>query len=99
MSGDGVRVLRILGREYSVRAPAGEERRLQDAAALLQAEIAASKKKFPYVTSNELMVLSALNLCARQLGAQQDEECDEADAETRIAALNRRILDHLQRQD
>ncbi len=98
MSGDGVRVLRILGREYSVRAPAGEERRLQDAAALLQAEINASKKKFPYVTSNELMVLSALNLCARQLGAQ-DEECDEADAVERIAALNRRILDHLQRQD
>ncbi|MFV3335400.1 cell division protein ZapA [Pseudomonas sp. NY15437] len=98
MSGDGVRVLRILGREYSVRAPAGEERRLQDAAALLQAEITASKKKFPYVTSNELMVLSALNLCARQLGAQ-GEECDEADAVERIAALNRRILDHLQRQD
>lgn len=98
MSGDGVRVLRILGREYSVRAPAGEERRLQDAAALLQAEISASNKKFPYVTSNELMVLSALNLCARQLGAQ-DEECDEADAARRIATLNRRILDHLQRQD
>jgi len=98
MSGDGVRVLRILGREYSVRAPAGEERRLQDAAALLQAEIAASKKKFPYVTSNELMVLSALNLCARQLG-EEVQERDDADAVERIAALNRRILDHLQRQD
>ncbi|MBO9706194.1 cell division protein ZapA [Pseudomonas sp. LA21] len=98
MSGDGVRVLRILGREYSVRAPAGEERRLQDAAALLQAEIAASKKKFPYVTSNELMVLSALNLCARQLG-EEVRERDDADAVERIAALNRRILDHLQRQD
>ncbi|MEE9103852.1 cell division protein ZapA [Pseudomonas sp. QE6] len=98
MSGDGVRVLRILGREYSVRAPAGEERRLQDAAALLQAEIAASKKKFPYVTSNELMVLSALNLCARQLGDEVPER-DDADAVERIAALNRRILDHLQRQD
>lgn len=98
MSGDGVRVLRILGREYSVRAPAGEERRLQDAAALLQAEIAASKKKFPYVTSNELMVLSALNLCARQLGDEVLER-DDADAVERIAALNRRILDHLQRQD
>lgn len=98
MSADGVRVLRILGREYSVRAPAGEERRLQDAAALLQAEIAASKKKFPYVTSNELMVLSALNLCARQLGSEV-QECNEADAVERIAALNRRILDHLQQQD
>ncbi|AGI26763.1 hypothetical protein H681_24480 [Pseudomonas sp. ATCC 13867] len=98
MSDDGVRVLRILGREYSVRAPAGEERRLQDAAALLQAEIAASKKKFPYVTSNELMVLSALNLCARQLG-EEGQALDDADTVERIAALNRRILDHLQRQD
>ena len=44
------------------------------------------------------MVLSALNLCARQLGAQ-GEECDQADAVERIAVLNRRILDHLQRQD
>ncbi|KAF1051280.1 MAG: hypothetical protein GAK43_02478 [Stenotrophomonas maltophilia] len=47
MSQSGVRVLRILGREYSIKAPAGEERTLQDAAALLQAEIAANQKKFP----------------------------------------------------
>ncbi len=69
MSRDGVQVLSILGRDYSIRVPAGEERALADAAALLQAEVDANKRKFPYVTSNELVVLSALNLCARQLGA------------------------------
>ena len=69
MSRDGVQVLSILGRDYSIRVPAGEERALADAAALLQAEVDANKRKFPYVTSNELLVLSALNLCARQLGA------------------------------
>jgi len=59
MSRDGVQVLSILGRDYSIRVPAGEERALADAAALLQAEVDANKRKFPYVTSNELVVLSA----------------------------------------
>ncbi len=39
MSRDGVQVLSILGRDYSIRVPAGEERALADAAALLQAEV------------------------------------------------------------
>ncbi|MDF3934606.1 cell division protein ZapA [Pseudomonas citronellolis] len=99
MNKDGVRVLRILGREYSIKAPAGEEHALQEAAALLQAEITASKQKFPYVTSNELLLLSALNLCARQLAPREDAEEDEARAVERLAALNRRIRAHLQSQD
>ena len=33
MSDASVRVLRILGREYNIKAPAGEERVLQEAAA------------------------------------------------------------------
>ncbi|MDH4566376.1 cell division protein ZapA [Pseudomonas sp. BN414] len=90
MSTDSVRVLRILGREYNIKAPAGEEQVLQDAAAMLQAEIASNKKKFPYVTANELVVLSALNLCARQLNAG-DKPHDAADVSQRLASLNRRI--------
>ncbi len=90
MSTDSVRVLRILGREYNIKAPAGEEQVLQDAAAMLQAEIATNKKKFPYVTANELVVLSALNLCARQLnGAERPKDTD--DVTRRLAVLNRRI--------
>ncbi|MDF3841435.1 cell division protein ZapA [Pseudomonas citronellolis] len=99
MSDDGVRVLRILGRDYSVKAPAGEERALQEAAALLQAEIAAAKQKFPYVTSNELLLLSALNLCARQLAPHGEAEEGDERAVERLAALNRRIRAHLQAQD
>lgn len=98
MKNDGVRILRILGREYSVKAPAGEEGALQEAAALLQAEISANKQKFPYVTANELLLLSALNLCARQLAPREDEG-DEGEAVQRLTALNRRILAHLQSQD
>ncbi|BAU74915.1 cell division protein ZapA [Metapseudomonas furukawaii] len=98
MSTDGVRVLRILGREYNIKAPAGEEQVLQDAAAMLQAEIAANKKKFPYVTSNELVVLSALNLCARQLNAD-DTPTDTDAVARRLATLNRRIREQLGAQN
>ncbi|EPS1796656.1 cell division protein ZapA [Pseudomonas aeruginosa] len=91
MSRDGVQVLSILGRNYSIRVPAGEERALADAAALLQAEVDANKRKFPYVTSNELVVLSALNLCARQLGANDGESPRLRAVEQRLEALVERI--------
>ncbi|MDE3736740.1 MULTISPECIES: cell division protein ZapA [Pseudomonas] len=94
MNRDGIRVLRILGREYSIKAPPGEEQVLRDAAAMLQAEIAANNKKFPYVTGSELVVLSALNLCARQLNAGDNPQ-DEADVTQRLAVLNRRIREQL----
>ncbi|MCO6058098.1 cell division protein ZapA [Pseudomonas sp. MOB-449] len=94
MNRDGIRVLRILGREYSIKAPPGEEQVLRDAAAMLQAEIAANNKKFPYVTGSELVVLSALNLCARQLNAG-DRPQEEADVTQRLAVLNRRIREQL----
>lgn len=90
MSRDGVQVLSILGRDYSIRVPAGEEG-LADAAALLQAEVDANKRKFPYVTSNELVVLSALNLCARQLGANDGESPRLRAVEQRLEALVERI--------
>ncbi|MNF05666.1 hypothetical protein D3C80_2054520 [compost metagenome] len=61
---------------------------------MLQAEIAANKKKFPYVTANELVVLSALNLCARQVGAT-DTPPDDSDVTRRLAVLNRRIREQL----
>lgn len=97
MNKDGIRVLRILGREYSIKAPPGEEHVLRDAAAMLQAEIAANNKKFPYVTGSELVVLAALNLCARQLSApRRPHEPD--DVTQRLAALNRRIRDRLDSQ-
>ncbi|MCY1277221.1 Cell division protein ZapA [compost metagenome] len=95
MSDASVRVLRILGREYNIKAPAGEERVLQEAAALLQAEIAASKRKFPHVTASELMVLSALNLCARHLDARSDPRGHLDGVEERLAALNERIREQL----
>ncbi|MNJ79833.1 hypothetical protein D3C77_779850 [compost metagenome] len=61
---------------------------------MLQAEIAANNKKFPYVTGSELVVLSALNLCARQLNAGDNPQ-DEADVTQRLAVLNRRIREQL----
>ncbi|WP_162953693.1 cell division protein ZapA, partial [Pseudomonas aeruginosa] len=54
-------------------------------------EVDANKRKFPYVTSNELVVLSALNLCARQLGANDGESPRLRAVEQRLEALVERI--------
>ncbi|SFQ13742.1 Cell division protein ZapA [Geopseudomonas sagittaria] len=63
MKETGVRVLKILGRDYSVRASASEEAVLQQAAALLQQRVNENQQRFPAAGSQELLVLTALNLC------------------------------------
>lgn len=63
MKETGVRVLKILGRDYSIRASASEEAVLQQAAALLQQRVNENQQRFPAAGSQELLVLTALNLC------------------------------------
>ena len=43
----GVKVVSILGEDYSIKAPAGEEQTLLDAALMLKAALAETKKKYP----------------------------------------------------
>ena len=87
MSRDGVRVLRIFGRDYSFRAGHSQDRLLQDAAALLQQRLADSQRQFPNASSDKLLVLTALNLCVPLL--EQGEQL--RDAEQRLAASVERI--------
>lgn len=94
MKGDGVRVLKILGRDYSIRAAAEEEAALQAATALLQQRIAESQQRFPKATGDELLVLTALNLCVPLL--QQGELLN--DVHQRLAASVERITRQLQAQ-
>ncbi|CAN1595296.1 Z ring-associated protein ZapA (modular protein) [Pseudomonas mediterranea] len=44
---DGVTVVSILGEDYSIKAPAGQEQALLDAAAMLKAALADTKEKIP----------------------------------------------------
>ncbi len=77
MNGNGVRVLTVLGREYPIRASASEERTLQKAADLLQERLQESRAKFPNASKDELLVLTALNLCVPLI--QQGEQLREVD--------------------
>lgn len=68
---DGVKVVSILGEDYSIKAPAGEEQTLLDAALMLKATLAETKKKYPTLIGDRLLVLAAMNLCSQQLEMQK----------------------------
>ena len=92
MKESGVRVLKILWRDYPVRASASEERALQEAADLLQERLAESRQRFPGASKDELLVLTALNLCVPLI--QQGQQLREA--EQRLAACIEQISRQLQ---
>ncbi|MDV7211564.1 Cell division protein ZapA, inhibits GTPase activity of FtsZ [Azotobacter beijerinckii] len=92
MKGNGVRVLKILGRDYSIRASASEDRVLQEAAALLQERLAENRQRFPSASKDDLLVLTALNLCVPLL--QQGQQLREV--EERLAASVEQITRQLQ---
>ncbi|TFF04488.1 cell division protein ZapA [Pseudomonas sp. BCA14] len=68
---EGIKVVSILGEDYSIKAPAGEDQTLMHALTLLKASLATTKKKYPTLIGDKLLVLAALNLCADQIEMQQ----------------------------
>lgn len=64
---DGVKVISILGEDYSIKAPVGEEQTLMDAALMLKAALADTKRKYPTLIGERLLVLAAMNLCSQQI--------------------------------
>ena len=68
---DGIKVISILGEDYSIKAPAGEEQTLLDAALMLKAALASTKKKYPTLIGDKLLVLAAMNLCSQQIDMQK----------------------------
>ena len=63
----GVKVISILGEDYSIKAPAGEEQTLLDAAMMLKAALEDTKRKYPTLIGDRLLVLAAMNLCSQQI--------------------------------
>jgi cell division protein ZapA (FtsZ GTPase activity inhibitor) len=90
MSQEGLRVLRLFGSEVAIKTPPGAEHLLLEAMRLLKDEVAANTRRYPGARSQELLLLSALNLCARQLAQREPQ------TEQRLQALNQQILTHLQ---
>ncbi|RRV04832.1 cell division protein ZapA [Pseudomonas sp. v388] len=73
---NGVTVLSILGNEYSVKAPDGEDQKLVRAAAMLNASLADTKRKYPTLIGDRLLVLAALNLCSQQIEMKEHHQIE-----------------------
>ena len=67
---DGVNVVSILGNDYTIKAPEGEQKTLMDATVMLKAALAETKRKYPSLIGDKLLVLAALNLCSQQIELQ-----------------------------
>ena len=76
VDGNGVTVLSILGNEYSVKAPDGEDHKLMRAAAMLNASLADTKRKYPTLIGDRLLVLAALNLCSQQIEMKEHHQIE-----------------------
>ncbi len=95
MKENAVRILKILGRDYSIKAAADEGDVLQDAAALLQERLAENRQRFPSASKDDLLVLTALNLCVPLL--KQTRQLREV--EERLAASVEQITRQLQNRN
>jgi cell division protein ZapA (FtsZ GTPase activity inhibitor) len=71
---EAVNVISILGNEYSLKAPVGEEQALLDAVSLLKSTLADLKRKAPTLIGDKLLVLAALNLCSQQIAMQKEHK-------------------------
>ena len=67
---DGVNVVSILGNDYTIKAPEGEQQTLMAATVMLKAALAETKRKYPSLIGDKLLVLAALNLCSKQIELQ-----------------------------
>ena len=67
---DGVNVVSILGNDYTIKAPEGEQQTLMAATVMLKAALAETKRKYPSLIVDKLLVLAALNLCSKQIELQ-----------------------------
>ncbi|MEZ1317215.1 cell division protein ZapA [Pseudomonas fluorescens] len=72
----GVKVVSILGEDYSIKAPAGEEQTLLDAVTMLKAALAETKRKYPTLIGDRLLVLAAMNLCSQQIDMQKQHQLE-----------------------
>ncbi|MDR0277924.1 MAG: cell division protein ZapA [Paucimonas sp.] len=70
-SAQTINVVSIMGNDYSIKAPAGQEKVLAEAVQMLKASLADTKRSYPSLIGDKLLVLAALNLCSRQIALQQ----------------------------
>ncbi|SER82454.1 Cell division protein ZapA, inhibits GTPase activity of FtsZ [Pseudomonas sp. NFACC02] len=68
---DATKVISILGNDYTIKAPAGQEQALMDAVVMLKSALSETKRNYPTLIGDRLLVLAALNLCSKQIELKQ----------------------------
>ncbi|MDE1167037.1 MAG: cell division protein ZapA [Pseudomonas sp.] len=71
---EAVNVFSILGNEYSLKAPVGEEQALLDAVSMLKSTLADIKRKAPTLIGDKLLIMAALTLCSQQVAMQKEHK-------------------------
>lgn len=69
-----INVVSILGSDYSIKAPEGQEQTLAQAVQMLNASLADTKRLYPTLIGDKLLVLAALNLCSKQIDLQREHQ-------------------------
>lgn len=87
-----VNVVSILGNDYSLKAPAGQEETLAQAARMLNTALAEIKRQFPTLIGDKLLVLAALNLCSRQIEQQREHQQVLAQTQAKVDATVEAIV-------
>ncbi|EKT4522904.1 cell division protein ZapA [Pseudomonas putida] len=92
-----INVVSILGNDYSIKAPQGQEETLAQAVRMLNASLADTKRQYPTLIGDKLLVLAALNLCSRQIELQREHqqtlERTQAQIDATVDAIVRTIAE------
>lgn len=83
---DGTRVISILGNDYTIKAPAGQEQTLMDAVVMLKSALSETKRSYPSLLGDRLLVLAALNLCSKQMELKQQHAQELSRYEDKVSA-------------
>ncbi|WP_449430218.1 cell division protein ZapA [Pseudomonas putida] len=93
-----INVVSILGSDYSIKAPEGQEETLAQAVRMLNTALAETKRQYPTLIGDKLLVLAALNLCSKQVELQQQHqhtlERTQAQIDATVDAISRTIGEH-----
>ena len=83
---DATKVISILGNDYTIKAPEGQEQTLMDAVVMLKAALSETKRSYPTLIGDRLLVLAALNLCSKQIELKQQHAAELSRYEEQVSA-------------
>jgi cell division protein ZapA (FtsZ GTPase activity inhibitor) len=83
---DATKVISILGNDYTIKAPAGQEQTLMDAVVMLKSALSETKRNYPTLIGDRLLVLAALNLCSKQIELKQQHANELSRYEDKVSA-------------